>query len=478
MSRMLVKGLVLATLGQLALAQIDISAVAEAGPPPTPVIATNVPSQVIKYNHVAVETSAAAEQSAEANADETPGVKKRAACDSQWLGSGPVPTPDTVEAFQQNQAMKDAANNAPTPPGYKLAYKNLNSTANALGYMGFTLLDRYDVLACANKCNVIDGCAAININFERSPSKDPSPSGGACEQPPSTNLIKCVFWGGPVSTANAVNDGQWRNNYHVVNAGSNGYTNQTVDDVTGYTLPGYLGSRILNPPNDCHGQSSLVSSQYWNDGLPYDSRRCAAACNAQLSADPDHPCYFFNTYIVSKNGQPQGQYCAMYSQQWKDSDGTQSETYLNGDKYTFSYSYFFANLTNNGLPCGGPASSTTSSSAVPTSTAVTCPGSNGTTVVSHGKSFLIECFIDHSGGDIGGVGFCELYCIFDELHLIIHKLDLNIFCLCFGRFCHANEHKYERSQYFIVQRGCEHHKLVSSSHGRSREYEYEHFLNI
>ena len=64
-----------------------------------------------------------------------------------------------------------------------------------------------------------------------------------------------------MSTANAVNDGQWRNNYHVVNAGSNGYTNQTVDDVTGYTLPGYLGSRILNPPNDCHGQSSLVSSQ-------------------------------------------------------------------------------------------------------------------------------------------------------------------------------------------------------------------------
>lgn len=130
MSPLLVKGLVLATPGRFALAQIDISAVAQAGPSPVPVIATNVTSQVIKYNHVAVEKTAAAEQSAEATSD---GVHKRAACDPQWLGSGPVPTPDTVEAFQQNEAMKDAANNAPTPPGYKLAYRNLNATANALG---------------------------------------------------------------------------------------------------------------------------------------------------------------------------------------------------------------------------------------------------------------------------------------------------------------------------------------------------------
>lgn len=133
MPRLLARGLVLTALGHLALAQIDVSAVAEAGPPPTPVIATNVPSQVIKYNHIAVETAAAAEQSAEATSDPSPSVQKRAACDAQWLSSGPVPTPDTVEAFQQDQAMKDAANNAPTPPGYKLAYQDLNSTANALG---------------------------------------------------------------------------------------------------------------------------------------------------------------------------------------------------------------------------------------------------------------------------------------------------------------------------------------------------------
>lgn len=47
--------------------------------------------------------------------------------------------------------------------------------------------------------------------FERSPSKDPSPKGGACDQPPTTTFIKCVFWGGPVTAANAVNSGQYRN---------------------------------------------------------------------------------------------------------------------------------------------------------------------------------------------------------------------------------------------------------------------------
>lgn len=34
---------------------------------------------------------------------------------------------------------------------------------NAMGYMGFTLMDTYDVTACSQKCNAIDGCAAFNV---------------------------------------------------------------------------------------------------------------------------------------------------------------------------------------------------------------------------------------------------------------------------------------------------------------------------
>ena len=111
LSRILVQSLALAALSSTVYAQIDISAVAEAGPPPTPVIATNVPSQVVKYDVHAVETAAAAEQSADATSDDD-SLRKRNACDPRWLGKGPVPTPDTVEAFQQNTEMQNAANNA------------------------------------------------------------------------------------------------------------------------------------------------------------------------------------------------------------------------------------------------------------------------------------------------------------------------------------------------------------------------------
>lgn len=94
------------------------------------------------------------------------------------------------------------------------------------------------------------------------------------------NIGTGVFWGGPVSSANAVNRGQWRNNYQVVVAGSNGYVNQTVDTIVGYDTPHYLQSNAISAPNDCNGASTYIGNQYWNDGKPFDTRRCAAACRA------------------------------------------------------------------------------------------------------------------------------------------------------------------------------------------------------
>ncbi|KAF2170723.1 hypothetical protein M409DRAFT_63804 [Zasmidium cellare ATCC 36951] len=331
-------------------ADFDISAIAAAGPPPTPTIASNVAAQTVVYNANAVEASAAAEQSAAAQ-DSAATKVKRAACDPQLQGAGPVPCPDTDQAFVSYAAFASAASAAPTPSGYVNTFKNLKAMNNALGYMGYTLMDTYDVPLCSSKCDKINGCAAFNVAFERSPSLDPSPSGGACEQPATTTLIKCVFWGGPVTAANAVNDGQWRNNYHVVIAGSNGYVNQTVDYCQGYNAPNFYGGRALAAPNDCNGQSSLVGTQYWNDGHPFDSRRCSAACDAQTNANPNAPCRFFNTYVISRNGQSYGQYCAMYKQQIDDSYATLSQVQYNGATYSVSYSYSFANAQNNGLPC-------------------------------------------------------------------------------------------------------------------------------
>lgn len=147
--------------------------------------------------------------------------------------------------------------------------------------------------------------------------------------------------------------------------------NKTVDAASGFTGPNFLGSRAFDPPNDCNNQSSLVGSQYWNDGLPYDTRRCAAACTAQSEADSSSSCRFFNTFVISKNGLSQGQYCSLYSQAWvspdmayldeqghktelllkDDSKATLSQVPFNGDNYTISYSYYFTDSSNNGLPC-------------------------------------------------------------------------------------------------------------------------------
>jgi hypothetical protein len=56
--------------------------------------------------------------------------------------------------------------------------------------------------------------------FERAPTQNPA---ATCPNPPSTTLIKCNYWGSPLSEATATNDGQWRNDFHVLVSGVNGY---------------------------------------------------------------------------------------------------------------------------------------------------------------------------------------------------------------------------------------------------------------
>ena len=72
--------------------QLDIAAIAQAGPPPEPSIAINVPEQKVTYDGPAVESAAAAQQSSAATSTGATKVK-RAACDPQWTGKGSVPSP-------------------------------------------------------------------------------------------------------------------------------------------------------------------------------------------------------------------------------------------------------------------------------------------------------------------------------------------------------------------------------------------------
>lgn len=90
----------------------------------------------------------------------------------------------------------------------------------------------------------------MHVDFERDPSVEP---GASCEDPASVTMIKCVFWGGPVSTENALNSGQYRDNFQVVIAGSNGYTNNSIAPIPGYGDAQFLGNAAINAPYDTQG---------------------------------------------------------------------------------------------------------------------------------------------------------------------------------------------------------------------------------
>ncbi|THX45610.1 hypothetical protein D6D08_10376 [Aureobasidium pullulans] len=152
-------------------------------------------------------------------------IKRDSTCVPQPTGISYNSSPDTAAAFATDKYYMDQSLSAQTPSGYSVTFQNLIASNSADNYMGFTLLSSYDASACAGSCSAITGCNSVNIYFERDPSLNPDASG--CPNPPSTINIKCVFWGGAATAANANNFGQWRDNFQVLIAGSNGYINST-----------------------------------------------------------------------------------------------------------------------------------------------------------------------------------------------------------------------------------------------------------
>ncbi|KAH0173739.1 hypothetical protein KCU67_g1126, partial [Aureobasidium melanogenum] len=152
-------------------------------------------------------------------------IKRDSTCVPQPTGISYNSSPDTAAAFATDKYYMDQSLSAQTPSGYSVTFQNLTASNSADNYMGFTLLSSYDASACAGACSAITGCNSVNIYFERDPSLNPDASD--CPNPPSTINIKCVFWGGAATAANANNFGQWRDNFQVLIAGSNGYINST-----------------------------------------------------------------------------------------------------------------------------------------------------------------------------------------------------------------------------------------------------------
>lgn len=83
-------------------------------------------------------------------------------------------------------------------------------------------------------------------------------------------------------------------------------------------------------------------------------------------------CQFYNTYILERNGVPQGQYCAMYNETWNATYATNVGQYdSKGNHYTISYSYTASNASSAGV-CVDPNNG-----------AKTCPTGYGITKCPH-----------------------------------------------------------------------------------------------
>ncbi|KAF9695680.1 hypothetical protein EKO04_006526 [Ascochyta lentis] len=167
--------------------------------------------------------SATSSIAAAAAAGETPTIAKRqdnSTCTARTKGAGPVPSTDTAPAFLTYAPFTDFAKNATTPTNYTQAFSNLHASTTAKMYLGLAELSAFDTANCSAQCDAQTGCTSINIFFERSPTQNVA---SACPNPPSSTLIKCVFWGDAVTTANTVNSGFTDQSFVVAIAGSNGY---------------------------------------------------------------------------------------------------------------------------------------------------------------------------------------------------------------------------------------------------------------
>ncbi|KAI4122903.1 MAG: hypothetical protein LQ338_005555 [Usnochroma carphineum] len=270
-------------------------------------------------------------------------------CATQPPGSGPVSSPDTPDAFLSNPDFAALANNATTPDGYSMVMQNNGGSLSALNYMGLKTLKSYDTLGCASLCDQASGCQAFNMYIERDPSLDPNAD--SCPNPPSITNYKCTLWGAAVSAAEATNKGQWRDSFQVVIAGSNAYNKASPPPaIACYTGPVELGGAI-NAPYNAQGQNTYMGYKYhpFSQYQGYDPSTCAADCNAQTAYNKRHPaadgsyqtCSFFNAYVLSVNGVPQGLYCSMYTQVWAASYATNYGQYRGTDRYSYSIVLFY-----------------------------------------------------------------------------------------------------------------------------------------
>ncbi|KAG9565066.1 hypothetical protein KCU71_g5093, partial [Aureobasidium melanogenum] len=205
-------------------------------------------------------------------------------CIPQPTGISYNSNPDTPAAFAADPYYVTQSSGAGTVSGFTETFQSLNASNSADNYMGYTLLSSYDVSSCASDCSAISGCNSFNIYFERDPSVNPDSSN--CANPNSTINIKCVWWGGAVTAANANNFGQWRDEFQVLIAGSNGYVNTTY--------AAQLAGVSSVSSSSAAASSTPASSTFTTVTLPASSTTSSSSSSSTLTAP---------FYITIGNGQ-------------------------------------------------------------------------------------------------------------------------------------------------------------------------------
>ncbi|KAI5239551.1 hypothetical protein E4T47_09330 [Aureobasidium subglaciale] len=345
--------------------EIDLDMVL-AIPDPTYSEAVGVTAQTITYDTASIIAQATASISAvvadsgDVLSSTAVAHEKRAAapttCAAQPSGANSVPaySPDTAGVFADNAYFPSIASAAPSIPGYTQAFANKQASSNAFGYMGFDTFDTYDVTTCAQRCTAKRGCVSVNMYFERDPSVNPDDA--SCSNPPSVTMIKCAYWGGPVTEANTVNKGQPRGGFEVKIAGSNGYVSNQISTPAGFQSGVYYGKKAINAPYDVQGYNTFMGSKLFT--TTWDASSCATYCDSQTAYNlktapkdgtPAKVCKFFNSYVLTAlkgDGSvvTQGQYCTLYTEAWPASYATNSGQWRGNDQYVVDYSFGYSKI--------------------------------------------------------------------------------------------------------------------------------------
>lgn len=146
-----------------------------------------------------------------------------------------------------------------------------------------------------------------------------------------------------------MNDGQWRGNFHVVIAGSSGYTNRSVSTPKGYTELTYLGRNAINAPVCSNQPNPLLESKTFV-AQAFDVGLCATACSEQHAwargRQKVRQCNFWNTYILYKDNNVTAQWCALYEESWPMSLAVNNGYDYAGSHYSIGFSYSSSNVKN------------------------------------------------------------------------------------------------------------------------------------